>query len=186
VCLVCGPKILSPFCRRWKHKNVVHGIFHSWTWWWLLFFDDDDNDDASKQVWSMSIKTVWFMFYAFLRCFYSCIVSLHFLKSTGGRGNVVGIAPARICVHMCALAHETWSKSIWTDAVQLTILNLSWLWTKPLWSRPLLLRCSYSRGFSTAGSTSDSVFGISGSCCILIISIIYISSDCLPVKLFSF
>jgi hypothetical protein len=27
--VVCGPKNLSTFCRRWKHKNVVHGMFHS-------------------------------------------------------------------------------------------------------------------------------------------------------------
>jgi hypothetical protein len=65
-----------------------------------------------------------------------------------------------VCVCVCTYVYvyEAWSKSIWTDAVKLTKLNLPSGWTNHLQSRPHLFRYNYSSGLSAAGRTSHFLF----------------------------
>lgn len=82
--------------------------------------------------------------------------------------------------------YETWSESIWTDAVKQTIPNLPW-WMSPLHCRLLLLWFIFLQGlFYCWKHLSYTVLGISQSCCITSSLIVLTSSNCLPFTVYLF
>jgi hypothetical protein len=66
-----------------------------------------------------------------------------------------------VILNRAPLGSKAWSNSIRTDAVRLTVLNLSWSLTNPLRSRPLVCGFTYSSGFYVGGNNPHTPFLVS-------------------------
>jgi hypothetical protein len=62
---------------------------------------------------------------------------------------------------------ETFSKSIWTTVVILTVVNWLQWWTNPFQSNTFVTRCTYSSSFAIAQNTCGSQFLISTEIAVL-------------------